>query len=217
MRKLTVDDILDLREYERVRAEFRAEVIERKKRRRIALGAIVTVVFENTETMRFQVQEMARAEKMLRDEQIAHEVATYNELIPDDGGLSCTLFIELVDEWKLREWLPRLVGIHDSVKFVLPALPGVPGGSEVRGYDPEADRLTRQDTTSAVHYLRFDFNDLQRAAFVAGPVTLAIDHPEYEVAVELSTEQHAELSNDLVGEASMHAEHQIRSTRLGGG
>lgn len=217
MRKLTVDDILDLRAYERVRAEFRTEVIERKKRRRIALGEFVTVVFENTETMRFQVQEMARVEKMLRDEQIAHEVATYNELIPDDGQLSCTLFIELVDEPKLREWLPRLVGIHDSVMFVLPGLPGFPGGSEVRGYDPEADRLTRQDTTAAVHYLRFEFTDSQRAAFVEGPVTLAIDHPEYEVAVELSTEQHAELSNDLVGEAPMHAEHQSRSTRLGGG
>jgi hypothetical protein len=191
MRKLTLDDILDLRAYERVRTASRAEVISLKQRRRITLGEFVTLVFENTATMRFQVQEMARAEKMLRDEQIAHEIATYNDLIPDEGQLSCTLFIELDDEWKLREWLPRLVGIHDAVKFVLP------GGAEVRGYDPEADRLTREDTTAAVHFLKFDFADAECAAFVVGPVILAIDHPEYDVAVELTAPQHTELATDL--------------------
>ena len=80
MRKLTVDDIVDMRAYERERAEFRQHIIELKRTRRVALGPILTVLFENTETMRWQVQEMARAERMLRDEQIAHEVDTYNEL-----------------------------------------------------------------------------------------------------------------------------------------
>jgi hypothetical protein len=93
MRKLTVDDIVDHRAYERERPEFRAHIIDLKRRRRIALGELVTIVFENTDTMRFQVQEMARAERMLSDEAIAHEVATYNELIPEPGELSGTLFI----------------------------------------------------------------------------------------------------------------------------
>ena len=112
MRKLTMDDISDLREYERTRDDFRRSIIELKKRRRVPLGDIVTLVFENVDTMRWQVQEMARVERMLRDEQIAHEVATYNELIPGDDELSATLFVELDSQEKLREWLPKLVGIH---------------------------------------------------------------------------------------------------------
>ena len=85
MRKLTVDDIVDHRAYERERDEFRAAIIAMKNRRRIALGDHLTIVFENTDTMRWQVQEMARAERMLTDDAIADEVATYNELIPDPG------------------------------------------------------------------------------------------------------------------------------------
>src|SRR4030095_4036201 len=110
MRKLTVDDIVDLRAYERERDEFRTPVSGLKKQRRVTLGALATIVFENTDTMRFQIQEMARAEKMLRDEQIEHEVETYNELIPGPGELSATLFIEITDPDSLREWLPKLPG-----------------------------------------------------------------------------------------------------------
>jgi Protein of unknown function (DUF3501) len=191
VRKLTVDDILDQRAYERVRDERRRAVIELKQRRRVALGEFISVVFENTETMRHQVQEMARAERMMRDEQIAHEVATYNDLIPGDGQLSCTLFIELDDEWKLREWLPRLVGIESSIVFMLP------DGTEVRGYDPEADRLTRNDTTAAVHFLKFDFDADAHTTFLTGPVGLRCDHPEYSVSVDLTAEQLTELRGDL--------------------
>jgi hypothetical protein len=191
MPKLAVDDILDLRAYERVRHETRRQVIDLKQRRRIPVGPFITLVFENTETMRFQVQEMARAEKMLRDDEIAHEVETYNALIPDEGQLSCTLFVEHDDDERMRYWLHRLVGIHESVTLVLP------GGGEVRGYDPNAERLTRDDATAAVHFLKFDFGEEERAAFVAGPVTLAIDHPEYREATVLDPGQHAELSTDL--------------------
>lgn len=190
-RKLTTADILDLRAYERVRDEFRREVIALKKRRRITLGAFVTLVFENATTMRFQIQEMARAEKMLRDDQIEHEVATYNALIPDVGQLSATLFIELTDEWQLREWLPRLVGIHEAIAFALA------DGSTVRGYDPEADRLTRDDVTAAVHFLKFEFTPAQRASFAAGPVALVCDHAAYPFRAELGTELRDELRADL--------------------
>ncbi len=107
MRKLTVDDIVDMRAYERERDDFRRHVIDLKRIRRVALGPIMTIVFENTETMRWQVQEMARAERMLRDEQIAHEVDTYNELIPDAGRAVGTLILELTSDAELREWLPQ--------------------------------------------------------------------------------------------------------------
>ncbi len=92
-----------------------------KKRRRIALGDLVTIVFENTDTMRFQVQEMARAERMLTDDAIADEVETYNELIPDPGELSGTLFIELTNDELLREWLPKLRRHRVRVRFELGA------------------------------------------------------------------------------------------------
>src|SRR5436190_24366144 len=120
MRKLTVDDIVDMRAYERERDDLRREIIDLKRLRRVALGPIMTMVFENTVTMRWQVQEMARAERMLRDEQIAREVETYNQLIPDAGELSATLLLELTSEVALRDWLPRLVGVERAVYIALP-------------------------------------------------------------------------------------------------
>jgi hypothetical protein len=194
MRKLTVDDIVDLRAYERERAEFRQRIIGLKRTRRVALGPILTILFENTETMRWQVQEMARAERMLRDEQIAHEVETYNGLIPGAGELSGTLFLELTSDAALREWLPRLVGIEHQVAIALP------DESLVRGKpsDEDEERLTRPDTTAAVHYLRFVFTPEQVAAFDRGPVRLLVDHPEYRYDVTLDAVQHAALVPDVL-------------------
>src|SRR3954449_9494300 len=120
MKKLTIADIQDSRAYERERDDFRSRIIDMKKVRWVELGPIMTVLFENTDTMRWQVQEMARAERMLRDEQIAHEVDTYNQIIPDAGELSCTLMLELTSEVALREWLPRLVGVEHHIVIVLP-------------------------------------------------------------------------------------------------
>jgi len=191
MRKLTVDDIVDHRAYEREREEFRARVIEVKRRRRMQLGEIVTIVFENTDTMRFQVQEMARAERMLTDEAIAHEVATYNELIPGPGELSGTLFIELVDDARLRNWLPRLVGIEFAVRFELA------DGSRVGSVPEDEERLTREDITSTVHYLKFPFTPEQQAALANDVTRLVIDHPEYSAAIDLTDDQRAELTRDF--------------------
>jgi hypothetical protein len=193
VRKLTNADIKDLREYERERDEFRAEIIAMKKRRRIPLGDIVTVVFENAATMRFQIQEMARIERMLRDEQIAHEVETYNDLIPDEGELSCTLFIELTDDEALRYWLPRLTDIEQYVMFVI-------GDDVVPAREQDAERLTRDDITSTVHYLKFGpFTAEQQDVFRDGttPIRIVVDHPEYQVDVTLDDDQREELVGDF--------------------
>jgi hypothetical protein len=194
VQKLTTADIKDLREYERERVDFRQRIIELKRTRRITLGPILTILFENTETMRWQVQEMARAERMLRDEQIAHEVETYNALIPDAGELSGTLFLELTSDAALREWLPKLLGIEFAIAFSLP------DGSRVAGRpsDEDEERLTRDDTTAAVHYLRFSFAPEQVKAFADGPVRLVVTHPEYEYETVLDDVQHAALAADLV-------------------
>ena len=191
MRKLTADDIADLRAYERERGDLRRHIIELKRRRRVALGDLMTILFENTETMRWQVQEMARAERMLLDDQIAHEVATYNELIPGTNELSGTLFLELTDEAALREWLPKLVGVQHAITFELP------DGSRVAGVPQDEERLTREETTSAVHFVRFRFSPEQVDAFAAGPVRLAVDHPGCRIETRLTAEQHAELAADL--------------------
>ena len=191
MRKLSTADIKDMREYEREREEFRSYIIDMKKRRRIALGTFISIVFENTDTMRFQVQEMARVERMLRDDQIAHEVETYNALIPNRDELSATLLIELQSEEQLREWLPKLVGIHQHIAIALA------DGTEVRAVAHDEDRLTRDDTTPAVHFLTFRFAPAQVDVFEKGPARIVVDHPGYGEDIELSDEQRAELTRDL--------------------
>lgn len=191
--KLTLADIKDTRAYEREREEFRTRIIAMKKRRRIHLGELLTITFENTDTMRFQIQEMARVERMVTDEQIEHEIATYNQLIPEPGELSGTLFIEIDDKSQLYEWLPKLVDIQRAVSFRL----GDAG--EVACVPEDEERLTREEVTTTVHYLKFPFAPEQIEAFEQGPVHLVVDHPNYGVDVELDEEQRRELAGDLTG------------------
>ena len=196
VRGLTLDDVLDLRAYERVRDDYRAKVIAMKKNRRVALGPIMTLVFECLDTVRFQVQEMARVEKMTTDEQIRAELDVYNPLIPEPGELSATLFVELTDEESLRRWLPALVGIERAVVLRIGE-----GGTaqEVRSM-PEAahaEKLTREDVTSSVHYVRFGLDEGQVEAFAAGPVAVAIDLPAYREQTVLDDATRGELVTDL--------------------
>jgi hypothetical protein len=194
-RLLTLDDIADARAYERERDTFRAEVIELKKRRRCHLGPVLTLVFENRTTVRFQIQEMARVERIMTDEGIQHELDTYNVLIPPPGGLAATLFLELTNEAQLREWLPRLVGIERSLLLRLA------DGTEVR-CRPEAQHeaaLTREETTAAVHYVHWALSADQIEGLAAGPAVLASDHPEYGHEIPLSAATVEELLEDLRG------------------
>ncbi len=199
---LTLADIADLRAYERERDEFRRTVIATKKLRRVTIGSVVTVTFESRLTMRFQVQEMARAERMFTDEQIQAELDVYNRLLPAPGELSATLFLELVDEASLRRWLPELVGIERSVELRI----GPAGYADVVSSVPEtehASQLTREETTAAVHYIRFRLTEPQVTAFANGPVTLAISHPNYPegaTGTELDAATRSELLTDLRGE-----------------
>lgn len=197
-RKLTLDDIADHRAYERERDAFRASVIALKKRRRVHVGTIVTVVFENRDTIRFQIQEMARIERLLSDEAIQGELDTYNPLIPDAGQLCATLFLELTTDEQLREWLPKLVGIERSL--VLRAGEGQ-DVVEVRA-SPEAGheaQLTREEVTASVHYVRWDLTGEEVAAVERGPVTLVVDHPAYLEDTHLPPTTVAELLADLRG------------------
>jgi hypothetical protein len=193
MSKLTLDEIADLRAYERNRDEFRREVSALKKVRRVAIGPLVTVVFENRTTMLFQIQEMVRAEKMATDEQVQGELDIYNPLIPEAGELSLTLFVELQNEAELRTWLPKLVGIERSLELRI----GDPATTIAAAVDPEhAAQLTREEVTASVHYVRLQLDEAERAAFGRGPVTMALTHPAYSYAVDLSGETRASLLTD---------------------
>jgi hypothetical protein len=192
-RKLGLTDIVDLRAYEREREALRARVIDLKSRRRLSLGHIVTVTFENRETMRHQIQEMARVEKLITDEAIQEELDIYNPMVPEPGQLCATMFVELTSDEQMRLWLPKLVGIERSLVFRLP------DGQHVRSVTEEQheSQLTRTDVTAAVHYVRFEFTPDQVAAFVDGTV-LAIDHPAYAEEIELLPATVAELRTDLL-------------------
>jgi hypothetical protein len=194
-RKLSLDDISDLRAYERERDEVRAHVLDIKRRRRVALGTLVTVMFENRDTMRYQIQEMARVEKLITDAEIQTELDAYNPLIPERGQLCVTMFIELTTDDQLREWLPKLVGVETSLVLRLA------DGTEVRARTDEghASQLTREEVTAAVHYVRFELTDAEVEAVASGPVHLALDHPAYLEDVELAASTVEELLADLRG------------------
>lgn len=197
-RKLTLADITDARAYERERETFREHIIELKRRRRVHVGNLVTMVFENRETMRFQIQEMARVERIFTDEGIQEELDVYNPLIPEPGHLCATLFIELTADEQMREWLPKLVGIEQHVLFRLT------DGATVRcAVDAQhASQLTRADTTAAVHYITFEFTPEQVSAFGEG-VVIAIDHPAYSEEVLLGPATVAELAADLAPDLAL--------------
>jgi len=192
-RKLTVDDILDLRAYEKTRAEKKAEILEVKRRRRIEVGTFVTVMFESRDTMWYQIQEMLRAERVISEEGVIDELRAYNPLIPEAGQLCATIFIELTSDAAMREWLPKLVGIERSFRIKLA------NGREVAPVTDEQHdaALTRDDVTAAVHYVRFEFGPEDLAAFASGPVQLVCTHPNYLEVVELAPFTVAELAADL--------------------
>lgn len=177
-RRLELADLTDLRAYEREREQFRAEVIALKKLRRVAIGPLVSVVFENATTVRFQVQEMVRAERILEDRLVQSELDAYNPLVPAPGELSATMFLELTSPEDLRTWLPRLVGIERSLLVRI----GEGEGALERRCEVEAghaSQLTREDMTASVHYVKVLVGAEHDAAFLAGPVVVAFDHPRY--------------------------------------
>ena len=196
--KLTLADISDVRAYERERDVLRTEMIALKARRRVHVGTIMAFNFENRFTMRFQVQEMARIEKLLTDEGIQAELDVYNPLIPQPGHLSATLFIECTTEDQMREWFPKLVGIERSVELRI----GEGTDAIIARCVPDATheaQLTREEMTAAVHYISFPVGAEHADVFRSGPVRLVVVHPDYLEEAELGETARLELSGDLFG------------------
>jgi hypothetical protein len=190
MKKLTLKDVRGPALYAGFRDDLRKRVIELKKRRRFAVGPLVTFVFENRTTVLFQIEEMCRAEGISEPDKIAHEIETYNQLLPEDGELAATLFIELTDPATLQESLDRLVGLQDHVWLDV-------GDARIKAtFDPEQFAT---DKLAAVQYLRFPLPAAAAAALRAPstPLRLRIDHPRYRHENELGEVARGELASDL--------------------
>jgi hypothetical protein len=190
---LTAADLPPLEVFEAEREALRARVIEHKARRRVALGDRVSVLFEDRETIRWQVLEMCRVEGIRDPEGMAHELAVYNELVPGPNELSATLFIEITEPGRVRPELDRLVGLDEAVSLEI-------GERRVRaGFDR---RQLEDDRISAVHYLRFSLAPEDARAFAdpATPAALRVDHANYAARAELSGAVRESLAGDLAGE-----------------
>ncbi len=190
MKKVILDDILGFTAYEKIRQQFRDEIIEKKKMRRVSVGDNVSIVFENRDTVIFQIQEMLRAERIADLDKIREEIAVYNELIPSPGELSATLFLEIEDQSHLREDLLKFLGIDEAVSLKV-------GNHVVPGRFEEG--RSKDDKISAVQYVKFPFDAAARQAFLGGAkVELVINHLNYQATTVLRPEAQKSLAQDLV-------------------
>ncbi|HSK29290.1 MAG TPA: DUF3501 family protein [Candidatus Limnocylindria bacterium] len=190
MKKIVLDDILGFSAYEKIREEFRQEIIAKKRNRRVAVGDKVSLVFENRDTVIFQIQEMLRAERIADLDKIREEISVYNELIPNSGELSATMFLEIEDQSHLREDLLKFLGIDEAVSLKV-------GSHVVPGRFEEG--RSKEDKISAVQYVRFPFDSQAQAAFIGGEkAELVVDHPNYQACVTLVPEVQQSLAEDLV-------------------
>jgi hypothetical protein len=198
VKSLGLAELVGLEAYEGLRDGYRTRVIALKRDRRLAVGDCITLVFENRETMRFQVQEMLRAEGLRDPARIQHELDVYNELVPGPDELSATLLIEITDPGAIRAELDRLLGIDGCVFLVLGSGPGalrIRAAFDARQLD--AERI------SAVHYLRFRLpaEGRERLADPAAPAAIAVEHPRYAHTAPLPPRLRASLASDLAGDA----------------
>jgi hypothetical protein len=181
MQKLKQSDLYTLEAYSRERAAFRARVIAHKQPRTVHLGAHLTLIFEDRLTIQYQIQEMLRIERIFEAAGIVEELEAYNPLIPDGMNLKATLLIEYADATERAQQLVALNGIEREIEFQ------IAGQAPVRPIaDEDLDRATA-DKTSAVHFLRFEFDAARIAALRAGAqAQFAVAHPAYRAEAVLS-------------------------------
>ena len=192
MDKLTPDDLLPLERYHKERSRLRAEVLAHKRHRQAPLGPNLTLYFEDRVTMRYQVQEMLRAERIFEAEGIAEELAAYNPMIPDGTNLKATMMLEYTDVDQRRTALEQLKGVEDAVYLEVGNL------GRVFAYADEDLERSDETKTSAVHFLRFELDAAMRSALKNGaPLKLGVDHEYYRHELEGSAELRKSLASDF--------------------
>jgi hypothetical protein len=178
MPPITRDSLMTLEQYARERPAFRTRVLAHKQDRSLALGDHLTLIFEDELTIRYQIQEMLRIEKIFEEDGINAELEAYNPLVPDGGNFKATLLIEYPEVEERRRMLARLKGIKDAIWV------RVAGCERVFAIADEDLERENEEKTSAVHFLRFELTPAMKDCLRQGaPLAVGVDHPEYAAAV----------------------------------
>ncbi len=188
MDPVQISEITHISDYELERPSLRPRIMELKDRRRVRIGDHLTLLFENRETVRYQIQEMMRIERIVDPLAIRHEVDTYNELIPLPGELSASLLIEYPSPEQRAIRLHELLGLEDHVWLKVANLPSAKARFDTRQIS--TDRL------SSVQYIKFPLTPEDRAHWHER-VRIVVDHPKYKAVTELTEVQRAELASDF--------------------
>src|SRR5690349_18848989 len=193
MQKLTPESLMTLEAYAKARKEFRAQVIAHKKPRTLHLGQHLTIIFEDELTIRYQVQEMLRVERIFEEQGIQDEIDAYNPLIPDGSNFKATLMIEYEDIEERREALANLKGVEDRVWV------RVEGCTAVYAIADEDLERENDEKTSSVHFLRFELTrEMVESLKYGVALSIGVDHPHYTAKIDpLPANVRAALVKDL--------------------
>jgi hypothetical protein len=176
--KIERSSLLSLEAYARQRNEFRARVIAHKRNRKVELGGHVALAFEDELTIRYQIQEMLRIERVFEEDGIRSELEAYNPLVPDGRNFKATMMIEYPDPAERKHMLARLKGIEDRVWI------RVEGAERIYAVADEDLERENEEKTSAVHFLRFELSEPMAQALKRGaPRAIGVDHPEYRAEI----------------------------------
>lgn len=192
MKAITPEDVIPYEEYERQRGEFRSRIIALKQRRRISIGPLITMIFENRATLQFQIQEMIRVERIFDPAKVQDELDIYNALLPGRDELSATLLIEITEEAMIKHRLDQFMGLDHGEKVAI-----VAGGE--RAFGEFEGGHSHETKISAVHFVRFRPTMSMKAAIadLRQPVTLIVDHGEYHAQVAVPGSMREEWLSDL--------------------
>ena len=178
MKKLTRENLFSLEKYSEIRNDFRLKIMAHKKNRRLAIGPNTTLYFEDSLIMRYQIQEMLRAEKIFESSAIDDELVVYNALIPDGNNWKATFMIEFTDEEERRAALKKMLGIENNLWLK------IEGFNEIHPFSDEDLKRSDENKTSAVHFLRFQLDHEMIDALKGGcQLSAGINHPEYKYTV----------------------------------
>ncbi|MEC4890643.1 MAG: DUF3501 family protein [Nitrospira sp.] len=194
MKPLLPEEMIPAAEYERQREAFRRRIIALKQRRRMSIGPLITLVFENRETLQFQIQEMVRVEQIVDPAKVQEELDVYNALLPATGELSATLLIEITDEANMKQWLDAFMGLDHGQKVAIVA------GDE-RVFGEFEGGHSHETKISAVHFVRFRPTASMKAAFadLRQPVSMTVQHGDYRAEAPVSGSMREEWLLDLAG------------------
>ncbi|MEC8984320.1 MAG: DUF3501 family protein [Candidatus Neomarinimicrobiota bacterium] len=192
MELLKQTDLMNIIDYEKVREKYRKDIIDYKKGRRLSLGPNITITFENRKTMKFQIQEMMRAERMVNDRQIKEELDVYNSLLPNKNGLSATLFIEVTQETQIRSVLNQFIGLTAGKNIYFQI-----GVQKI--YAQFEEGREEENKISSVHYLQFDLDEKNMTDFLNDGIAVAItiDYNDYQCSEILTKTMRSSLIKDL--------------------